>query len=203
MQADFSVELGADDPTLALPWVDPEGKFAYYDLRKNPAAIAEVPEAKAYSALSEFLTTLNSSSSKLQSVKCDVWFTDELNEEDEVFDAKGKFGSYVDAIFHSAESQASFDLHEGFAARLVELLKRAPELQGSVEVIIRRAHFEDSPSAVREGCYFTIYVFGFGDDEPDARQAWGIALRLVGHAILQISAGRETTRPSPSHPSQA
>lgn len=203
MQADFSVELGADDPTLAVPWADPEGKFAYYDLRKNPAAIGELPEAKAYSALSEFLTTLNSASSKLQSVKCDAWFTEELSEEDEVFDAKGKFGSYVDVIFHSADSQASFASHEEFAAKLIELLKRAPEIQGSAEVIVRRAHFEDSPHHIREGCYFTIYVFGFGDDEPEARQAWGIALRLVGHAILQISAGRESSRPSPPRSSQA
>jgi hypothetical protein len=190
MQADFSVELGPDDPTLALPWSDPEGRFHFVDLRRHPEAIDQIEEAKAFFELREFLATVNTTSSNLQSAKCDAWFSDELNEEEAVFGASCKFGSYVDLAFHQRAPQASFPIHEAFAARLVELLRRAPELPAAAEIIIRRAHFESPNHGVVEGCYFTLYVFGYGDDEDRARQSWGIAQRLVGHAILQMSTGR-------------
>ena len=190
MQADFSVELGADDPTLALPWVDPEQRWQYFDLRKDSRQIALIEEAKTHPELREFLVAVNSASSNLQSAKCDTWFSREITEEETVFGATCKFGSWVDVAFHQAAPQGSFPLHEAFALRLVELLKRAPELPAAAEIIIRRAHFEDGTGQVREGFYFTIYVFGFGDDEAAATQSWGIALRLVGHAALQMSTGR-------------
>lgn len=190
MQADISVELGPDDPTLALPWSDPEGRFRYYDLRRNPEQIDQIEEAKTFPDLREFLATVNAGPSNLQTAKCDAWFSEELNEEEEIFGAKCKFGAYVDVVFHQRAPQESFPIHEAFGARLIELLKRAPELPAAVEVMIRRAHFESSDGEVREGYYFTVYVFGYGDDEQDAQQAWGIAQRLTGHALLQMSTGR-------------
>jgi len=189
MDAELSVELGADFPTLAVPWSDPEGRWQYFDLRANPELIAEIEEAHTLPELREFLVAVNSASSNLRSAKCDAWFSNELTEEEAVFGAARKFGSYVDVVFHQVAPQSSFPLHEAFGQRLVELLKRAPELPAAAEVIIRRAHFE-SDGRVREGYYFTIYVNGYGDDEADARQACGIALRLVGHAALQMSTGR-------------
>jgi hypothetical protein len=190
MDVELTVELGADDPTLAVPWSDPEGRFHYFDLRRDPAAIERIEEALTFPGLRDFLNVVNSAASNLQSVKCDAWFSDEISEEEMIFGAACKFGSYVDLTFHLQAPQASFPMHEAFAGRWIELLKRAPEMPGSVEIIIRRAHFEDAPGNVREGYYFTVYVFGFGDDEGEARQAWSIALRLVGHAVLQLSAGR-------------
>ncbi len=190
MQADTSVELGPDDPTLALPWSDPEGRYRYYDLRQHPEQIDRIEEAKTFPDLRDFLATVNAGASNMQSAKCDAWFSEDLTEEEAIFGAKCKFGSYVDLAFHQRPPQTSFPIHEAFAARLIELLKRAPELPAAAEVIIRRAHFETPDEGVREGFYFTVYVFGYGDDEQDARQAWGIAQRLVGAAILQMSTGR-------------
>ena len=190
MEAEFTVELGADDPTLALPWSDPEGRWRYFDLRAHPEEIAAIEEAQLLPELREFLVTVNAAASNLQSAKCDAWFSEELSEEEAIFGARCKFGSYVDVAFHQPAPQASFAIHEAFALRLVELLKRAPELPAAMEIVIRRAHFESPNTAVREGFYFTIYVIGYGDDEAEARQSCGIALRLVGHATLQMSTGR-------------
>ena len=128
--------------------------------------------------------------SNLLSAKCDAWFSREISEEEAVFGVPCKYGSYVDVAFYQPAPQSSFPIHEAFALRLVELLRRAPELPASAEIIVRRAHFESPNDSVREGFYFTIYVNGYGDDEPDAKQACGIALRLVGHATLQMSTGR-------------
>lgn len=190
MQAEFTVELGAEDPTLALPWTDPAGRWEYFDLRRDPEHLNAIAEAQSLPELREFLVAVNAASSNLQSAKCDTWFSREITEEETVFGAPCKFGSYVDVAFHQPAPQSSFPIHEAFALRLVELLRRAPELPASAEVIIRRAHFEALDHSVREGFYFTLYVTGYGDDEPDSKQACGIALRLVGHATLQMSTGR-------------
>jgi len=190
MLAEFSVELGADDPTLSLPWSDPEGRWRYFDLRSHPEQIAGIAETRDFPAMREFLMSANAPSSNLQSAKCDTWFSHEITEEEAIFGALCKFGSYVDVAFHQPAPQASFAIHEAYAQRLVELLRRAPELPASMEIIVRRAHFEAPDASVREGFYFTIYVIGYGDDEVSARQSCGIALRLVGHATLQMSTGR-------------
>ncbi len=190
MQAEFTVELGVEDPTLALPWTDPEDRWQFVDLRHHPEQIDDIPEAKDLPELREFLVAANAASSNLQSAKCDTWFSREITEEEAVFGAACKYESYVDVAFHQAAPQKSFPIHEAFAIRLVELLRRAPELPASAEIVIRRAHFESPDNSVREGFYFTIYINGYGDDEPDAKQACGIALRLAGHAALQMSTGR-------------
>lgn len=190
MQAEFTVELDAEDPTLALPWSDPEGRWQFVDLRAHPEQVGAIPEARDLPELREFLVAVNAASSNLQSAKCDAWFSHEITEEEAIFGAPCKYGSYVDVAFHQPAPQASFPIHEAFAVRLVELLRRAPELPASAEIIIRRAHFESPNDSVREGFYFTIYVTGYGDNEADAKQACGIALRLVGHATLQMSTGR-------------
>jgi len=71
--------------------------------------------------------------------------------------------------------------------RLVTLLRRAPEISSSVEVCVRRCFLVDVGEP-REGFYFTVYVNGYGNDEPGARKSWTIGLDLVGGAILQLSA---------------
>jgi hypothetical protein len=61
---------------------------------------------------------------------------------------------------------------------------------GASETIIRRCHLENIQE-VEDGYYFTMYVFGYGDEEVEARLRWGIALKLLENAILQLSAERE------------
>jgi hypothetical protein len=43
---------------------------------------------------------------------------------------------------------------------------------------------------VQEGCYFTLYVSGYGTDETSARQNWGVGLKLMRNAIVRLSAAR-------------
>jgi len=53
---------------------------------------------------------------------------------------------------------------------------------------VRRCYFEED-GGVREGHYFTLYVSGYGKDDASARLNWGVGLKLMGTAILQLSAG--------------
>ena len=126
----------------------------------------------------------------MQTAKCDAWFSQEISEEEAIFGADCKFGSYVDAVFVTSPARTSFPEHERFAQGLAKLLSRAPELPAALEVVVRRAHFEVDKTDVfvEEGFYLTLYVFGYGDEQEDAQRFWAIAMRLVGNAILQLSA---------------
>ena len=105
MEADYAVELGADDETLELPWAAADGGPRYFDLKHHPELLLNVEEAS-----------------------------------------------------------------------------RVPEL---AELLVRRAFYHVG-GEVREGFYITFYLFGYGDDEPQARQRWAIILKLVENAIRQV-----------------
>jgi hypothetical protein len=198
MDADFSIELGREDPALDFPWTDPAGKLAYVDLKRRPELMARIGEAEKFPELGEFLRAMNSARSMVETAKCDAWATRELSAEEEIYDATHKFASYVDVVFSKIDVRLSLSrqsllrqslsAHEQFAMNLVELLRRAPETPSAAEVCVRRCYYREE-GAVREGFYCTLYVSGYGTDGASARQNWGVGLKLMGNAIMQLSAG--------------
>jgi hypothetical protein len=188
MDADLSIELGREDPVLDFPWTDPEGKVAYFDLKRRPELMAEIEEAEKFPELRELLRLLNSATSALQTAKCDAWETTDLSPEEEIYDVSNKFASYVDVVFSDIEMRLSFSAHEQFMRKLVDLLRRAPEIPSSAEVCVRRCYFVEVGDP-QEGFYYTLYVSGYGNDTDIARQNWGLGLKLMENAIMQMSAG--------------
>jgi len=193
MDADFSIELGREDPVLDFPWSDPSGKPAYVDLKRRPNLMAKVEEAASFPELGEFLRAMNSSRSMVETAKCDAWETTELSAEEEIYDASHKFASYVDVVFSNIDARLSLlrqslSTHQQLARKLVELLRGTPEIPSAAEVCVRRCHFGEE-SGGREGYYFTLFVSGYGNDGASARQNWGVGLKLMGNAIVQLSAG--------------
>jgi hypothetical protein len=185
VEADFAVELGAADETLELPWAADGGGPRYYDLKRQPELLLNIEEASRAAELAEFLAAMNSPACILETAKCDTWSSTEINPEEEIFGATHKFCSYVDILFSQETSRCSFPEHEQFAKRITQLLKRAPEIPAAVELLIRRCFYHGG-GEIREGFYITLYVVGYGDDEPLARQLWAIALKLVENAIRQV-----------------
>ena len=190
MDADFTIELGREDPVLDFPWKDPAGELAYRDLKRHPVLMAWIREAKEFPELGEFLRAMNSTRSMVETAKCDAWATMELSAEEEIHDVSHKFASYVDVVFSNIDMRSSVSAHEQFARKLVELLRRAPETPSAAEVFVRRCFFGEE-GGVREGFYCTLYVSGYGNDGVSARQNWGVGLKLMGNAIAQLSAGGE------------
>ena len=193
MDADFSVELGADDDALEFPWASPDGELRYYDLKHQPDLLLYISEARDYPELGRYLAAVNSERSVLLTAKCDVWTEDELSEVETIYKAKIKLGCYIDHLFAEPESSAEdmrfdFERHERIAERLVELLGRVPPISAAVEVIVRRCYYHLNEDPVRPGFYMTIYLFGYGVDSADARKRWGIALDLLQNVVLQLSA---------------
>jgi hypothetical protein len=187
MQADYSVELGREDPALELPWQSEDGASRYYDLKRHPDLVLQIPEAARSPELSAFLSRINAPEFPLQSAKCDAWYSQEISAEEEIFGEAGKLVSYVDLMFTGDGPRESLERHEMLAKNLCALLKRAPEISASVELAIRRCfyHLDDNPDESRSGFSITTYVSGFGNDESEARGRWSIALTLLQHALVQ------------------
>jgi hypothetical protein len=185
MEADFAVELGAEDETLEMPWGSADNGPRYHDVKRNAEYLSRIEEAVRVSELGEFLAAMNSPTSVLETAKCDVWSSTEMSLEEEIFGTSNKFCSYVDFLF-SDESRYSFARYEQFARSLVNLLKKAPEIPASAELLVRRCYYH-LEAEIREGFYVTFYLFGYGEDDAQARQRWVIAIKLVENAIKQIS----------------
>src|ERR1700687_5131518 len=156
MDADFSIELGREDPVLCFPWKDPASKLAYVDLKRRPELLAWIEEAEKFPELGEFLRAMNSARSMVETAKCDAWATTELSPEEESYDASHKFVSYVDVVFSNIDVHQSwlreFSLlqpslresspaHEQFARKLVELLRRVPETPSAAGVCVGGGYF--------------------------------------------------------------
>jgi hypothetical protein len=184
VQADFAVELAKDDETLEMPWAAEDGP-RYYDLKRYPELLLEVEEAQRFRELGEFLAAVNSAANAVETAKCDAWASTEINPEEEIFCAPCKFGSYVDILSCDERMRFSFSEHEQWAKRLTELLKKAPEIPCAAEFLIRRCYYHDA-DGMSDGFYVTFYLFGYGEDEPQARQRWAIGLKLTENAIRQL-----------------
>jgi hypothetical protein len=186
VEADFAVELGVDDETLELPWAAADGGPRYYDLKRHPELLLHLAEAVRVPELAEFLVAMNSLTSVLETAKCDTWLSTEINPEEEIFGVTNKFCCYVDVLFSREAHRYSFVEHEQFAKRITQVLKHVPEIPAAVELLIRRGFYHVADE-IREGFYITFYLFGYGDDEAQARQRWAIALKLAENAIRQES----------------
>lgn len=189
MQADYALELGREDPALELPWSSEDGASRYYDLKSHPDLVLQIPEAAGSPELSAFLTRINAAAFSLQTAKCDAWYSQEISAEEEIFAATGKFVSYIDLVFAGQQPRLSLEQHEALAKNLCTLLHRAPEMAATVELAIRRCYFhtESNPDESANGFCISAYVAGFGDNEPEARQRWSIALTLLQHALVQVA----------------
>jgi hypothetical protein len=194
VQADFAVELGADDETLEVPWAAEGGSPRYYELKHHPELLPNLEEAVAVPGLGEFLSKVNSPDSPLETAKCDAWPSTEMSPEEEIFEATHKFGSYVDLFFSDVAKRFLFPEHEHLAKRLVQLLQKAPEIAAAAEFLIRRGYYHEQDETpgeeeIRDGFYITFYLFGYGDDETQSRQHWAIGLKVVQNAIRQLAVG--------------
>jgi hypothetical protein len=200
MDADWSVELGADDATLEFPWSSPDGSQRYIDLRRHPEQLPEIPEATRFPEIAEFLRAINQPQSSCLTAKCDVWLGEEIGEAETIYEASIKLCSYVDLVACDKAARLSFDRHERWARSAAHALSSDDALPVACEFIVRRCWFhrdaatesdavdaltsEDEPSI--PGFYVTLYMSGYGNDESAARAAWAEGLRRVTGVLIAL-----------------
>jgi hypothetical protein len=187
VEADFSIELGAEDEALEMPWAAAAGGPRYCDLKRSPELLRNLEEVQRFPELGEFLAAVNSPASLIETAKCDTWSSTEINPEEEIFGTTHKFGGYIDCLFSDSKARFVFSQNEQFVQQLTQLLRRVPEMPAAAEFLVRRCYYHEAET-IRDGFYVTLYLFGYGDDETQARRQWAIALKLVENAIRQMSA---------------
>lgn len=184
MQTGWSVELEEGDPTLALPWEAEDRGLRYYDLKGQSELLPKIAEAQDNPELGEFLLEINSPRSAFQTAKCDVWTSDLMDVEDEVFDAACKCCSYIDVLAGDRHFQQDFVKNEKVLKRLALALRPSRNTTASVEFTLRRCYFDLGTPAEEEGFYFTFYLNGYGRNQEEARRSWVEALKIVQDALL-------------------
>jgi hypothetical protein len=185
MDADFSIELGREDPVLQFPWTDPAGNLAYVDLKRHPELITSITEAESFPELKTFLLAINSARSAVETAKCDAWATTDLNAEEDAYNASHKSACYVDIVFSNSDTCLSFAAHEQAARTLVESLRRTPDIPAAAEVCVRRCYFNGG-AELQAGFYFTLYLAGYGNDPIVALRNCGAGLGFLSNALETV-----------------
>ena len=181
MEADWSVELTADDPVIIVPWAaasDDPRKCDFVDLRLGVHLIDEIEEARLVPELRAGLLLLNSARSPLWTVKCDTWESDTQMDPYEMdaapADTRLSAGSYIDLLARDSGLQASFDRQERWVRAVAQALRAIPARAARVDIVLRRAEVNGVA-----GYGVSWFVEGCGATAQRAQQAWSEALGLA------------------------
>jgi hypothetical protein len=190
MDADWSVELGADDPALEFPWSSPDGTQQFVNLSQQPDAIATLPEVAAYPELIKVLSTLNGTLSPWLTAKCDVWIDDDLGQAEEIYDARLKVCSYIDLVRRNESERFSFEQHEKWVkSAALGLQTVGMDDPIACEFIVRRCWYHSSSGAKDEpkpGFYLTLYSSGYGNDQTQACAMWAAGVKRSTGILLGL-----------------
>jgi hypothetical protein len=183
MLASWSVECGADDPVLVVPWSDPGG-LHFVDLRENPYDLDRVAEAEAHPALMQALRALNAPRSPVFTAKCDAWTMGACELEAVQLElglsaAEGPAGftSYIDLIWRDRPVFVSFHQQEQRLQRLGRLLDPLDQPYAAVEAVLRPALVD--LTGPQEGFAVTLYLKALGTDAAHAYEHWTRAIEAV------------------------
>jgi hypothetical protein len=186
MLFEWSAECSADDPVLVVPWSsgpsDPANAARFVDLREDPYAIDEIPEAEAHPPLLNALRALNGPRSPLFTAKCDVWSTEDQTDLDPLrleFDLPPEIAriglfSYIDLLWRDRSIFTSFHQHEHLVDRLARRAEALNHPLAMLDCIIRPAFLD--LSGPQQGFAITLYVKALGLDLASATATWSSAL---------------------------
>lgn len=182
MEADWSVQIGAELPVIEVPWP------GFVDLRLDPFAAHRLQEISASSLPEEVLLTLNQQSSPVFTSKCDFWrlARDEINSlEFDATEENAKSGTacYIDIIARSKSLFTSFLAHEAWARSAIDEMHRVRLLQAQAELVIRSSTVDE-----REGFAFTLYVASCGSTADAAYIVFRSALESAAAITMKQAA---------------
>jgi hypothetical protein len=207
MDADHSIELGAEAPALELPWVDPEGRLEYIDLRSEPGGVEHIPEAREFPALRDFLIEVNSQQSAWQTAKCDVW-AENVDATENLYGANVAQNCYIDLVLAArwTSLRESLELHENMARQLARSLEGEESLEATTEIVVRRCYFHREAEAKEfsgterpmdtsdAGYCLTLYISGFGTSVDAAAASWERAMGLAAGFLLHLHPEEECAK---------
>jgi hypothetical protein len=199
MLAEWSVECAAEDPVLVVPWMDPDGKTGFVDLRATPRDFDAVAEAEQHPPLMQALRALNATRSPFFTAKCDTWPMegDELEHLQLNLDARPAdastapsfgFASYIDMVWRERSLFHSFHRQEQMLRRLTRLAAPLDRPAAMLDCVLRPALLDlEGP---REGYAVSLYVKALGHSPQAAWREWAGALA----AVVALVRGKDFAR---------
>jgi len=188
MLADWSVECGAEDPVLVVPWKNADGATGFVDLRTNPYDFDAIPEAEQHPPLMQALRALNATRSPVFTAKCDAWTmdTDEIEQLQMNLDVLSALdyetphaghASYIDLIWRDRSLFGSFHLQEQLLHRLARLAEPLDHPDAILDCVLRPALVD--LNGPQEGFAVSLYVKSLGPTPQAAWSEWAAALAEV------------------------
>lgn len=200
MLAEWTAECGTDAAMLVIPWSgsqpgsQPSAQsgakdgLRFINLRLEPYAIAEIPEAERYPDLARALRALNANRSPFLTAKCDAWplsardsaaevepmRRELMLEEDE---AAFAFMSYIDLVWRERTIFTSAHQQQDRLDRVVRRAAKLPHAESALQCVLRPAMVD--LGAQMEGFATTLYVTSLGADAEIASKRWSSALEDV------------------------
>ncbi|HEX5236131.1 MAG TPA: hypothetical protein VFW25_12465 [Silvibacterium sp.] len=182
MEADWSVEIGAELPCIDCKW------DGFVDLRSSHRTIDYVGEAAQHPALREALLALNKANSAVFTTKCDTWELDENDIDTSEFAttreaARAGFASYIDILKGHPATLISFAFHEQWVRDLTADCRSVDLPHGRVDVVLRSA------TTNRIHAYgLTLYAAGCGANQAAAYRSWKAILAAAVAATIAAAA---------------
>ena len=194
MLAEWTAACGPDDPTLVVPWSDPDSGTRFVNLREEPFDLPEIVETENYPALRRALRSLNAPASAFLTAKCDAWtlYAEEGGEKLEALrmeldagDEEVAFGlgSYIDLIPRERALFASPHIFGGRLDRIVRRASRLPHPYAALELTMRPALVD--LKATLEGYSASLYLTGVAGDPETAARRWEAALEDLVHLLRE------------------
>jgi hypothetical protein len=183
--AAMRMRLEETEEYLCLPYAAerrPDGvNHGYFDLKRNPRHIAEVPEIYGWPELEDVITIANHSDSIFRTLGCEIVLIDFDDPK-----LKKRLVSYVDLAFEILSLNEEKENYYQLFRRLEEFA--APfQLPGNVSVL-----FEICPTRFAahqfDGWRVTLWNAGIGRSDSEARAAWHLGVEVFKEFISTESA---------------
>lgn len=196
MHAEWIAECSADAPVLIVPWSDADAGAHFVNLRSEPYAIADIPEAERFPDLARALRALNANRSPFLTAKCDAWPISPRDGADELElmrkelmlfedEATYAFTSYIDLVWRERTIFASAHQQQDRLDRIARRATKLPHAESMLQCVLRPAIVD--LGAPLEGFSTTLYVTALGTDAELANRRWASALE----DIVDLLRGRD------------
>lgn len=187
MESDWTVECGADDPWVVVPWFRKDETVRYIDLRITPERLKGIPEAAQNPCIAAALLRWNSPQSSVYTAKCDVWsYAADLFDANDLPGFAFAHASYIDLLALDLAVFSSFASAERSLRNLTRDAQSV-DLSGTrCEWILRRARILSAKAdgVFDDGFATTLYVWGYGVSRLSAKDRWAVALSSLVEPVL-------------------
>jgi hypothetical protein len=150
------------------------GNAGYFDLKKEPEKISDIHELKNWPELRDFVTLINHKDSFFRTLRCQVFFSGvPVN-----LPFKRVCFSYTTVAFEILDYNLSMGCHEELRQGIAKYATESLSESGThMELDLTSTSYNEH--RVSRAWSLTINVWGFGQENEEARETWAVGIRAL------------------------